>query len=308
MSVIGHPHYVRGQRFNPIAMKMFESVRGSGALVHCHQQHVLASTLLALAGRLRGTPVFVTDLGGGGWDLSAYWSTDSLYRAHLHISEYSRRHHGHDQRANAHVIYGGVDLDRFSPARQAKEDFALFVGRLLPHKGIDVLLQALPDGTRLKIVGGEADERYLSDLRELARSRDVEFMGVVDDDRLIREYRAANCLVLPSVHRDLYGSTTGVPELLGQTLLEAMACGTAVICTDVASMPEIVVDGECGFRVPPNDVEALRAAMIRLRDQPMLAARMGVRGRERVAAHFSWETVVESCLDLYQRYSGLSVE
>ncbi|MEO8216124.1 MAG: glycosyltransferase family 4 protein [Acidobacteriota bacterium] len=304
--VLGDAYYVRGQRFNPVALKMFGALKGTGSVVHCHQQHVLASTLMAIQGRLRGVPVFVTDLGGGGWDLSAWFSTDSLYRAHLHISEYSLHQHGHETRANAHVIHGGVDLARFSPGAPKRSDSLLFVGRLLPHKGIDVLIEALPERAKLKIIGGEADPAYHVRLRELAAGKEVEFLGVVEDAQLVEEYRAASCVVLPSVYRDMYGNTTDVPELLGQTLLEAMATATPVIATSVASLPEIVVDGQTGLIVPPNDSYALRTAIERICGSGEYAAAMGARGRERVAANFTWDAVVRRCLELYGRYSGFT--
>ena len=63
-----------------------------------------------------GTPVFVTDHGGGGWDLSRYTDTDSWFAGHLHVSEFSRRQAGHERTASAEVIYGGVDCARFVPA------------------------------------------------------------------------------------------------------------------------------------------------------------------------------------------------
>ena len=73
-----------------------------------------------------------------------------------------------------------------------------------------------------------------------------------DDDALIDAYRRSLCVVLPSVYKTMYGDETTVPELLGQTLLEGMACGSPVICTRVASLPEVVEDGVTGFIVPPN--------------------------------------------------------
>src|SRR5437879_6229971 len=110
--VIGQPWHVRGERFNPLALSLFGEVRNAD-VIHCHQQHVLASSLVALAARLSGRRVFVTDLGGGGWDISAYMSTDSWYHGHLHISEYSRRIYQHETKSYAHVILGGVDSERF---------------------------------------------------------------------------------------------------------------------------------------------------------------------------------------------------
>jgi glycosyltransferase involved in cell wall biosynthesis len=107
------------------------------------------------------------------------------------------------------------------------------------------------------------------------------------------------CLVLPSVYRDELGGNTRVPELLGQALLEAMACETPVVCTNVASMPEIVQDGVSGFVVPPNDPSALREKLMWLRDHPERARQMGAAGRQRVLERFTWDQVVSRCLRIY---------
>src|SRR5262249_54288135 len=96
VSVIGRPWYVGGQRGNPIAPALFNELRKAD-VVHCHQRHVLASSLAALFCRLTRRRIFVTDLGGGGWDLSAYFNTDRWYDGHLHISSYSRFVYRHDQ-------------------------------------------------------------------------------------------------------------------------------------------------------------------------------------------------------------------
>jgi glycosyltransferase involved in cell wall biosynthesis len=90
-----------------------------------------------------------------------------------------------------------------------------------------------------------------------------------------------------------------VPELLGQTLLEGMACGRPAICTDVASMPEVVIDGQTGYVVPPNDPPSLRHAIEALRHDPQRAAEMGRQARERVMTTFRWEQVVDRCLEAY---------
>src|SRR5262249_14619684 len=109
----------------------------------------------------------------------------------------------------------------------------------------------------------------------------------------------ALCIVLPSTYRTLYGHESRVPELLGQTLLEGMACATPAICTDVASMPEIVEDGVSGFVVPPNDPATLGQRLRWLRDHPHEAEAMGQAARRRVLEKFTWPAVVRRCLKLY---------
>jgi len=300
IKVIGNPHYVRNQKNNALAWRMFSQLRRAN-VVHCHQQHVLASSLAALYCRMSGRKVFVTELGGGGWDISSYISTDGWYHGHLHISEYSRMIAGHEDNPRAHVILGGIDTQKFSPGPSIKpRDYVLFVGRMLPHKGIDDLIRAMPDDLELQIIGQPYDQRYFDDLTRLAEGKRVVFRRDCDDADLIEAYRGALCVVLPSVYRTMYGDQSPVPELLGQTLLEGMACGAPAICTRVASMPEIVDDGVTGFIVPPNDPAALREKICWLREHSSDAAAMGHRSRERVLDKFTWPRVVDRCLAIYR--------
>jgi glycosyltransferase involved in cell wall biosynthesis len=296
---VGPPWHVRGQASNPFA---WQAVRAAAEadVVHCHQQHILISSVTALAARARGRRVFCTDLGGGGWDVSAYISTDRLFHRHLHISDYSRRVFGQAGLDRAQVIYGGVDATRFSPDDRVERDLeCLFVGRLLPHKGVDVLLEALPGDMRAAVIGPAPDARYLADLRRLAEGKRVEFHHDCDDAGLVEAYRRARVVVLPSVTTDRYGGHTNVPELLGQTLLEAMASGAATITTNVASLPEVVQHEVTGLLVAERDVAALRAALERIRRHPEEARAFGLAGRGRAVDDFSWDAVVDRCLAAY---------
>jgi glycosyltransferase involved in cell wall biosynthesis len=290
--------YARGQRSNPVSAALWRELKDA-RVVHCHQQHVLASSMAAAIARLRRRRVFVTDLGGGGLDVSSYVSTDRWYHGHLHISEYSRRVAGHEANRRARVILGGVDTAKFSPG-EGGGDSVLFVGRLLPHKGVHDLIDAMPPEASLRIVGRAMDADYLNSLRARAAGKSVAFLHETADDQLVEEYRRALCVVLPSVYTTPDGAHTLVPELLGQTLLEGMACARPVICTDVASMPEVVVHGENGFVVPPNDPPAIAAAIAALRADPQLAERFGQAGRRRVLDRFRWEHVVDRCLEAYE--------
>jgi len=302
--VLGPCRYIRGQKTNPFSRQLFREL-GSARIVHCHQQHVLASSAAAAWCRLTGRRVFVSDLGGGGWDISAYVSTDRWYHGHLHISAYSRKVFGHEHQPWAHVIMGGVDTQRFSPPpRTEHRSKVLFVGRLMPHKGVNDLVEALPEGLSLEIIGQEGHERFVRDLAAQCRGREVTLRRQCTDDELVSAYQSALCVVLPSVYRDCYGNESKVPELLGQTLLEGMACGIPAICTDVASMPEVVVDGRTGFVVPPNQPFALREKLAWLRDHSEEAAEMGRAARRRVEDVFTWPKVVQRCLSIYELSKG----
>lgn len=299
--VIGNARYVRGQRQNPFSSSLFWEL-SKASVVHCHQQHILTSSLAALACRLLGRRVFVTDLGGGGWDVSAYVSTDRWYHGHLHISEYSRRVFGHGGKSWAHVILGGVDTHKFFPdASVPRDGSVVFVGRLLPHKGVNDLVNAVPPDMHLKIIDQPYDERFYQDLRVLSAGKQVTFHHNFTDPDLVSAYRKALCVVLPSVYETMYGQRTDVPELLGLTLLEGMACGTPVICTNVDGMPEVVEDGVTGFVVPANDPQALGDKLRWLRDHPDRAREIGQAARCRVVERFTWPAVVRRCLAIYEQ-------
>jgi glycosyltransferase involved in cell wall biosynthesis len=289
----------RGQKTNPFSMQLLPEILRAD-VIHCHQQHVVASSAAAVIARAAGRRVFVSDLGGGGWDVSAYVSTDRWFHAHLHISEYSRNVFGHGHQSWAHVIYGGVDTEKFSPDPSVDKDGSiLFVGRLLPHKGVDDLILGLPDGVRLEVIGKPYHSDFLARLHRIAEGRNVHFRHACSDDELVNAYRRASCVVLPSVYRNCYGESSAVPELLGQALLEGMACGTPAICTAVASMPEIVADGQSGFVVPPNSPDTLRERLTWIVQHPDQARVMGSTGRRTVLDRFNWSAVVQRCLTIY---------
>ena len=290
--------HVRGQRSNPFSLAILRELEQAD-VVHCHQHHVLVSSVTAAWCRLRGRRVFVSDLGGGGWDVSAYVPTDAWFDGHLHLSEYSRQVFGHAGNDRARVVGGGVDTARFSPDPSvARDGGALFVGRLLPHKGVGDLIEGVPPNLPLTIVGPKPDDVTRRRLEVSARGKRVTFRYELSDEALVHEYRRALCIVLPSVYRTPAGETK-VPELLGQTLLEGMACGAPALCTRVASMPEVVEDGVTGFVVPPNDPAAIGERLAWLSRNPYQASRMGAAGRERVLRHFTWDAVVSRCLNAY---------
>ena len=291
-----------GDRPNdPFSTRLIAEVRRAD-VVHCHQQHVRVSKLAALAARALEKPAVVTDHGGGAWHWSSRLPSEWLFRRFLHVSRYSLEMSGQARTGRAAVILGGVDAERFSPGEEDvdhAERRVLFVGRMQPNKGVEQIIEALPTGLGLDIAGPEYDQGYAALLRRLAEGRDIAMYHRWADAEIIRAYRRSLCLVLPSVYDDVEGNHTSIPELLGQTLLEGMACARPVICTDVAAMPEVVRDGETGYVVPPRTPEVLRDRLERLREDPDLARGLGEAGRRRAQDVFSWDQVVQRCLEQY---------
>ena len=273
-------------------------------IVHCHQAYTLSTDLGILLARALHKKVFVTDLGGGHRRALSH-AFPLLRRADglLLISEYSRAlwrdAPSRSRPSTLEVIWGGVDPVRFSPGEEHRSDETLFVGRLLPHKGVNYLVDAMPEDAPLRVVGRAYDERFLELVKSRAAGKHVIFETSASDEDLVARYRRALVTVLPSVYDAIDGRHSRQPELLGLVVLESMACGTPVIVTSVASLPELVEDGKTGFVVPPNDAAALRERIETLRRDPALAAEMGRRARAAVLERFTWPAVVRRCLQAY---------
>ena len=227
------------------------------------------------------------------------------------MSEYSARELGAPP-ARTRVIYGGADADRYRPDPAVSRRGVLFVGRITPHKGIDRLIEALPADASLLVAGSAGhdpdppESAYPELLQQLARGRDVRFLGTVADEELPALYRSAAVLALPSVHVTRYGRQIPVSELLGLVVLEAMASGTPVVCSRLGGLPEIVEDGETGFLVEPGSVDELKERLGEILCDRTLAGRLGRNARERALERFTWEACAERCLAAYSELAPVS--
>lgn len=289
----------RGIRINPLALGFLRSLAGVD-VIHCLSYSTLVTDLCVLFARTTGKRVFITDVGGGGDVSLKYWvDVASFSNGLLLLSEFAGRSFPACP-ATRHVIYGGVDIQRFRPGNGEPTGKVLFVGRLLPHKGVNYLIEALDPHTPLVVVGRPYHQAYFQYLQELAKGKDVTFVTDANDQRIIAEYQSSTVAVLPSVYNDVYGNHCAVPELLGLTLLEAMACGTPVICTSVGSMPEIVEHGVTGIVVPPNDIRSLSEAIARFTEDPVRARAMGRASHARVQHLFTWTGTAARCLQAYE--------
>jgi glycosyltransferase involved in cell wall biosynthesis len=192
------------------------------------------------------------------------------------------------------IHYGLDDLPRpwgTNPPHDVPRDarVLLAVCRLEPQKGLDVALRALPGIVAQHpdaqlVVLGEGPQR--AELERLARSLGVpaHFLGRVPD--VTAWLRRAELLVHPARW-----------EGFGLALLEAMLAARPVVATNVSSIPEIVVDGETGLLVPPDDAEALAVAITRVLDDP---ADYGARGRARAERDFSVAKMADRTLAVYE--------
>lgn len=191
------------------------------------------------------------------------------------------------------VIPNGVDLQKYRPARREwSPPRLLLVGRLVHQKGADLLLDALSDlseySWQLTLVGDGPQRPHLeAQAARLGLQARVYFADWLEGEALVAAYQQANLFVFPSRHE-------GMPNVV----LEAMSAGLPVVASRIAGNEELVVDGETGLLIPPEDVDALRRALETLLLDADLRQRMGAAARARVEEHFSWRRSAESYLHL----------
>jgi glycosyltransferase involved in cell wall biosynthesis len=276
-------------------------------IVHTHHLRSTPSRLAAVNARIRGVRTAVTDHGLGGNDWAGL--LPRLFDRFLTVSAYSARQLAAPA-SRTRVVYGGADPARFSPDPEATRRGILFVGRLTPHKGVDRLIEALPEDAGLRVVGSAGhdpdlpEREYPELVRRLAAQRRVEFLGVVPDPDLPALYRSAQVLALPSVERTCYGRDVVVSELLGLAAIEAMASGTPVVASRLGGLPEVVADGVTGFLVEPGNVAELRGRLAEVLGDRRLAERLGRNARERFLERFTWEACAERCLAAYSELAA----
>lgn len=216
------------------------------------------------------------------------------------------------------VIPCGVDLENFHPIGQnsAREQLGvpphphnmlLFVGRIEPLKGLDTLLRAmallveqkpeLRGNICLAIIGGDKREtpsQWSAEMKRIRRLQGelgigelITFQGSQDQRKLPIFYNAADAVIVPSHY-----------ESFGMVALEAMACGTPVIASNVGGLRYTIRDGETGLLVPREDPAALAEKIALLLDDEPLRLHLGRNGQHH-AQRYSWRTIAHEMRELY---------
>jgi len=209
-----------------------------------------------------------------------------------------------DFRDKCVVIPFGIDAGRLerTPAIDAHVDAIarrhpgpriLFVGRLVPYKGVDVLIEAMREvGATALIVGdGPLRGALEATAARLGMASRVRFLGHLEDEQVVAHMHACDLFVLPSVSR---------AETFGVVQLEAMACGKPVVSTNLPTgVPWVNRDGETGLVVEPGDAAALARGLNTLLADRDLRRRLGDRGRASVAGTFTVERMAAQSAALY---------
>ena len=286
-------------------------------LVHTHLPTPWSADWSTMVARRKKKPVVLTyhnDITGSGmarYIARLYNATSLNYilkhvdriiitqPGYLHSSPYLKR-----VEHKIVIIPNGVDVEKFKPPNDANHAsnvlfFLSILDEFHRYKGLDILLKALTivkkDIPDIKlIVGGEGELRgeYQQMATSLGLNGTVEFHGFIPDDRLVEYYTTSNAFVLPSI--------SSTQEGFGLVLLEALACGTPVISTDIVGVAADVKASNAGIIVSPNDPEALAEAILTLLRDAALASKMGESGRRLVEAKYTWERVAAMTEEVYE--------
>ena len=290
----------RGGDINPLS-EWLPYELGRSRVLHAHHYRSVVTNLCLLTGGALRRPVYCTDHGGSARHYAAELGLERYLSGFLAVSRFSAGlFPAFADRSS--IVYGGVDPDVFTPGPAQREPRVLYVGRLLWFKGVDVLIRAIDAATTLELYGPSYDGQYRAELERLAAGKQVTFRDPPPQAALVEAYHRSRVAVLPSVLDSPYGQAPG--ELFPLVVLEAMACGTPVVASDVGGVGEAVVDGETGFLVPPGDDAALADRIATLLHDDALWRRMSEASVERVRAEFTWDRVAERCLAQYARGRG----
>lgn len=224
------------------------------------------------------------------------------------ISKYSREkilNYYKVDESKIRIVPNGVDIKKFVPLNDSAskkqlnpdDDISvLFVGSLIPRKGLNFLIEAAKKivkqspNVKFKIVGDGPLKNHLVDsLKQNSILSNFVFLGNIKEDALPAVYSSADVFVLPSIQ-----------EGQGIVLLEAQACGKPVVAFDIGGINEAVCNGESGLLVKRGDSDALADALTTLLSDRSLRNRLGINGRKFVSENFTWDKCATGMLNVYR--------
>ncbi len=243
------------------------------------------------------------------WDLtqklhSARWTVTCTEAGRARLAALSPE-------GRVHLSYHGLDLGRFPPSERAPSTrdgsdpsdplLLLSVGRAVPKKGYDILLQALaslPEGLHWRLIhvgGGSELERLRALADTLGLADRIEWRGPMDQREVLELYRTADLFVLACRVTD-DGDRDGLPNVLVEAASQRLAC----VSTDISGIGECFTDGETALLVPPEDPAALSRALERAMRDPAERARLGAAAEARVRADFDMVPGIRHLKALFQ--------
>jgi glycosyltransferase involved in cell wall biosynthesis len=260
----GNCQYMPGRAWDPLSLDAADLTARLRPfdVVYVHQCLCDVGLFVAAHAKLLGKTVFGVDSGAGEYQ---------LIKTNPDIARIYRGFHAHSRFAQnsfsefdvpVHLVYGPVDSDGYVCPPPGKRDpqMVLAVGRLLPHKGFEKIIAALPPALALTIAGTPYDDAYVTLLQEKSAGKKVTFRKDLSDAELLALIQRAGLFVHASAHFDYRGHYHPKPELLGLAPLEALSTGLRTLVSDAGSLPELAELPGCWcFRNSAELAELLRA-------------------------------------------------
>jgi len=194
-------------------------------------------------------------------------------------------------------LFKPMNVDRKTWGITERDICLLYVGRLVKMKGLQILLESFKEASRevemlkLLIVGdGPLRGELVEKTREYGLVNQVLFLGPISPNELPSIYAASDIAVLPSAY-----------EGLSRMLLEAMACGKAVIASDIPANRELITSGQDGFLVAPISPSNLKEAIVKFALDGNLRESLGKKAREKISSEYSASYRISRILDVYQK-------
>lgn len=217
-------------------------------LIHVHQALTEFGAYACCVAASLGKTIIITDHGGG---LHPIMLAGGLRMAHgiFAQSNYAYKFIAADVSLPNLSMIGPIDTSFWQPPmkNKNKSPSIICVSRIIPFKGIDRIIRALPSNLHLKIVGRVYDKEYRRVLGQLARGKMVEFIHDADDKKLLSLYQDSTLFAQGSCIKNINGDISAKTELMGITTLEALSCGLPIVVpSDGGSLPELVTDKRFG--------------------------------------------------------------
>lgn len=197
------------------------------------------------------------------------------------------------------VVWNGVDEKVFSPPVQENVDpkYILFTGRLWARKGLfdliesaQILKSSIPNIKLIVCGNGPLLPKLKEQVHRKCLDDNIEFLGRVSREELLRVYQNATMQIVPSIYE-------GLPTVI----LEGMSCGLPIIATDIGGSRDIIKDGQSGLLVPPASPKSLASAMKTLWTNDKLRRQLGKNARRTILSRFTWDNITNNFLEIYNR-------
>jgi colanic acid/amylovoran biosynthesis glycosyltransferase len=286
-------------------------IRDRGGVLHAHWATIPAAMALVI-NKLSNIPVSLT---AHAWDIFLSPIHDLKYKIHavrgvvtctqFNVAYLKDLCKPSDVDKIA-LNYHGLDFQKIDSAQKLKNEGdalrLVAVGRLVEQKGFIYLIRALKQLRELKvqlqIVGdGPLHDKLFAESNGLPNGSEVKFLGRLSHEDTLRLMANSDVMVAPSVvEKD--GNRDGIPNVI----LEAMGCATPIIGSCVSGIPEVVIDNETGYLVPPEDPLAISTALEKLASDKYQCERMGRNARALVKEKFDMEHNIQEFVELLDRF------